>query len=343
MSLDLSGLNKVSSLLSEDHAAEGGKPLLLEIDLVEEDPEQPRQVFDPTALDELAESIKSRGVKTPISVRPHPEKDGCYLVNHGARRLKASIMAGQTEIPAFVDADHGFVDQLVENIQREALTLKETIEGVGRLLSEGKKQKEIAALTGKSKGWVSGYAKLLKVPEIVKEALETGLCTDATVLGALSDHHKEAPEIVEPFIKRKLANEEVITRAGLKELVALIDEDNQVGTEAGGVPQDPYATVGETLDNVMPESDGGNFDETEEPASYTSDDTGDDTLATPVTPRAPSVKPEIQVRVDGREGVLLTKKQSTYGLVWVEYEDGSEAQISALNVELIAVVDLNEK
>lgn len=62
--------------------------------------------FPEDQMQKMAESIKERGVKTPISVKPHPTEQGKWLINYGARRFRASIMAGKDTIPAFVDNDH---------------------------------------------------------------------------------------------------------------------------------------------------------------------------------------------------------------------------------------------
>ncbi|MCL6484557.1 MAG: ParB/RepB/Spo0J family partition protein, partial [Janthinobacterium lividum] len=71
---------------------EGG-PLELPLELIDEDPLQPRSAANPGftahSLSELAASIHLRGIKTPISVRRHPERPGRYIINHGARRYRA--------------------------------------------------------------------------------------------------------------------------------------------------------------------------------------------------------------------------------------------------------------
>ena len=68
----------------------GGTPMLLPLDSIDEDPEQPRREFDAEALQELADTIRERGVRQPVSVRPHPEQPGRWMLNFGARRLRAS-------------------------------------------------------------------------------------------------------------------------------------------------------------------------------------------------------------------------------------------------------------
>lgn len=87
----------------ESTSLPGGTPLLLAVDSIDEDPAQPRMEFDPGALQELADTIKARGVRQPISVRPHPGQPERWMLNFGSRRLRASKLAGNREIPAFVD------------------------------------------------------------------------------------------------------------------------------------------------------------------------------------------------------------------------------------------------
>ena len=67
--------------------------LELDLSLIDEDPNQPRTEFDPVTLQELSDTIRLRGVKTPISVHPHPQIEGRFIINHGARRFRASLNA----------------------------------------------------------------------------------------------------------------------------------------------------------------------------------------------------------------------------------------------------------
>ena len=109
-------------LLSTPLTVPAGTPLHLPIDAIDEDPDQPRQDFDPDSLAELAETIRERGVRQPISVRRHPQQPDRWMLNFGARRLRASKLAGKEEIPAFVDDTADSYDQVIENEQRAGLT-----------------------------------------------------------------------------------------------------------------------------------------------------------------------------------------------------------------------------
>ena len=107
--------------------------------LLDEDPSQPRKFFDPDALKELADSIRTRGIKTPISVRFNV-KNGRYTINHGHRRYRASVIAGKETIPAYIDNDYSDEDQIIENLQRENLTTREIADYIGRQIALGKTQ-----------------------------------------------------------------------------------------------------------------------------------------------------------------------------------------------------------
>jgi len=168
--LGLDSIGDLSSLLNENpqNVAKQTGPLLLHIDQVVEDPDQPRSSNNPgfsrDSLNELAETVKLRGIKTPISVREIPGADN-FMINHGARRYRAARIAGLTTIPAFIDNDYLITDQVIENIQRNDLTPREIANFIGRELAKGKKKGEIAKDIGKSPAFVKQHATLLDLPE----------------------------------------------------------------------------------------------------------------------------------------------------------------------------------
>ena len=116
--------------------AGGAGPQELPLDLIDEDPHQPRTAdnpgFSPESIAEIGETIKARGVKSPISVRENPDAPGRYLINHGARRYRGSKWAHKTTIPAFIDNDYNEADQVIENLQRNELTAREIADFIGR-------------------------------------------------------------------------------------------------------------------------------------------------------------------------------------------------------------------
>jgi ParB family chromosome partitioning protein len=164
--LDLDGLGDLSSLLDPVVAnASGDGPLHLSLDAIEEDPNQPRKSDNPgfskESLEELAMTISERGVKSPISVRERPDAPGRYVINHGARRYRASRIAGKEVIPAFVDNDYNEADQVIENLQRNELTAREIADFIGRELAKGKKKIDIAKEIGKSPAFITQHITLL--------------------------------------------------------------------------------------------------------------------------------------------------------------------------------------
>jgi ParB family chromosome partitioning protein len=137
-------------------------------------PDQPRRHFDEDALDELAKSIKARGMIQPIFARPHG-KD--YQIVAGERRWRAAQRARLHEVPVVVreltDAQT-FEVALIENIQREDLNAIEEAEGYARLIKEfGHTQEVLAGIVHKSRSHVSNLMRLLDLPEGVRAMLAT--------------------------------------------------------------------------------------------------------------------------------------------------------------------------
>ena len=138
-------------------------------------PAQPRRHFSDAALDELAESIASRGLIQPIVVRPH---DGGYQIVAGERRWRAAQRARLHEVPVIVRAfDEGETLEiaLIENIQREDLNAIEEAEAYQRLAAEyGHTQEALGRLVHKSRSHVANLLRLLELPASVREAVANG-------------------------------------------------------------------------------------------------------------------------------------------------------------------------
>ncbi|QUH31987.1 nucleoid occlusion protein [Vallitalea guaymasensis] len=145
----------------------------ISVNNIRPNPYQPRRVFDKLMLDELANSIKEFGIMQPISVRRI--NDEYYELIAGERRLRASKLAGLTEIPAIVidvnDKDSAVI-ALVENLQRENLNYIEEAEGYYNLINDyDLTQDEVAKQVGKSQSTIANKLRLLKLSNNVKKVL----------------------------------------------------------------------------------------------------------------------------------------------------------------------------
>ena len=164
------------ALLPDEDAPAAGAPLQIAIEAIDEDPEQPRQEFDAGALEELAATIRERGVRQPISVRPHPEEPGRWMLNFGARRLRASKLAERSHVPAFVDHAVDGYDQVIENEQRQGLRPLELALFVQKRLALGENQAEVARRLGKSRQYVTMATALIDAPDWLLVAYREGRC-----------------------------------------------------------------------------------------------------------------------------------------------------------------------
>ena len=147
----------------------------IEIARIHANPDQPRIQFDEEALDELAESIRQRGVLQPILLRPDGDD---YLIVAGERRWRAAQRARLHAIPAIVrEIDDSATAELalIENIQRQDLNPLEEAEGYRQLINRhGHTQDDIGRLVHKSRSHVANLLRLLDLPEFVRESLLKG-------------------------------------------------------------------------------------------------------------------------------------------------------------------------
>jgi ParB family chromosome partitioning protein len=159
----------------------GGSPaerkgvMNLGIEEIRPDRSQPRRHFDEAHIEELAESIRSKGVLLPLIVRRDSEG---YVLVAGERRWRAAQKAGLRELPVMVREVSGkeaFEIALIENIQREDLNPIEEAGAYKRLIEEhGLTQEELAARVGKDRSTVANALRLLRLPEAIQRAVVSG-------------------------------------------------------------------------------------------------------------------------------------------------------------------------
>ncbi len=135
------------------------------VDLIDPNPLQPRTVFQPERLQELADSIRANGIIQPLVVRP---RDGRYQLVAGERRWRAARLAAIADVPVFIQevSDDRLLEiTLVENIQREDLNPIEIAHAFDRLARDLQlSHDEIARRTGKDRSSITNTLRLLKLP-----------------------------------------------------------------------------------------------------------------------------------------------------------------------------------
>jgi ParB family chromosome partitioning protein len=148
------------------------------LDLLEPSPFQPRVNFAREPLEELADSIRQRGVLQPILARAHPTEPERFYIVAGERRWRAAGMAGLHEVPAIVremSEAEAATAALIENLQREDLNPMEEAEGYSRLLDELRiTQDKLAESLGKSRSQVTNALRLLNLPPGVQAEVRKG-------------------------------------------------------------------------------------------------------------------------------------------------------------------------
>lgn len=147
----------------------------IELSRIRRNPSQPRIQFDDEALEELAESVRQRGVLQPILLRPDGDD---FMIVAGERRWRAAQRAQLHAIPAIVrEIDEATTAELalIENIQREDLNPLEEAEGYRQLVSRhGHTQEDVARIVHKSRSHVANLLRLLDLPEFVRQSLLKG-------------------------------------------------------------------------------------------------------------------------------------------------------------------------
>ena len=172
----------------------------IDLDLIVENPYQPRKNFDETALRELSESIKRHGLIQPIIVI---EKDGGYMLIAGERRFRATKMLGESKIKAIVaDIESQSLRELalIENIQREDLNPIELANSYKELIDEYKiTQDGLANIIHKSRVQITNTIRLLSLSTVTQEYIKEGKLTQGhakVIVGLEPNDEKTAVDTI---------------------------------------------------------------------------------------------------------------------------------------------------
>src|ERR1700759_3566520 len=166
----------LAAILSVAPREESEELRQLPLELISANPHQPRDSFDETALVALAESIKARGVRRPLLVRPLP--GGTYELIAGERRWRAAKLAELETVPAIIrhhDDAASLEVALIENMAREDLNPVEEARACAALTEElGLSREEVGRRVGRSRVAVSNLIRLLDLPDETLEAIQGG-------------------------------------------------------------------------------------------------------------------------------------------------------------------------
>ena len=195
--------------------------ILISINKIKSDEEQPRKLFDSEKIAELAESIKTYGIIQPLILRRYMEDK--YIIVAGERRWRAAKMVGLKEIPAVIMelSDRDILEiSLIENIQRQDLNPIEEALAFRKLLNDFKiTQEELSKRIGKSRVAIANTMRLTNLDERVQQYIIESILTEGhgRVLLAISDRQKQY-ELAQQVIDEKLS---------VRELERLIKKANE--------------------------------------------------------------------------------------------------------------------
>ena len=151
---------------------------LIPVENIAPNPDQPRRDFPKQELDELAGSVREKGIIQPLILRKNPNKPGGYEIVAGERRWRAAQIAQLHEVPAIIReySDTEVLEiAIIENIQRAELNPVEEAAGYQQLMDRfGHTQEKLATALGKSRSHIANLLRLLKLPDLVLDLLKSG-------------------------------------------------------------------------------------------------------------------------------------------------------------------------
>jgi ParB family transcriptional regulator, chromosome partitioning protein len=204
-----------SSISGAMAKVEGGEISSLEINLIKNNPLQPRRKYDEAKLEELKASIKEKGILQPILVRP---AGNGYEVIAGERRLRAARALGLTQVPVVVKNAtdrEALVLALVENIQRAELNAIEEAQGFKRLIEDFSfTQESVATSVGKDRSTITNLLRLLKLPVEIQDYVADGRLS--------MGHARALLSVDDSRVQKKMAEDVVAKSLSVRQVEALV-------------------------------------------------------------------------------------------------------------------------
>ncbi len=242
MGKQLSGLGRGLGTIIRDHDIhetitqgedkQGLRLQQINLNLIDPNPFQPREVFSEEEIRELAQTIKEHGLIQPITVR---KQSGRYQIVSGERRTRASREAGLTQIPAYVHellSDRNMSEwALIENIQRVDLNPIEIAKSYQQLINiHNYTHEKLAESVGKSRSVITNSLRLLKLPESIQTWIQEGKLSASAARALLS------PEISDPETEAKKIIEQELN---VREAEKISKENKKIRTPQEEPPVNP--------------------------------------------------------------------------------------------------------
>lgn len=345
-SLDLSALDAPPSPSGGSDATERKTAPRAPLSRFEEDPDNPRTVFDGPEFEAFVADVRARGILMPVVVR---EVEGKLRIRFGARRFRAAKRLHLPDLPYVITEDERQFDdysQVSENQQRSPLQPMELANFIQKKLGHGESKKDIASKIGIDASAVTHLLSLIDAPAFLLELYHTGKCRAAHYLYQLRKLYDKSPEVVAERCQAAeeidrafivAVGNEVSPKASVQSPAAAAPQaPAESGTDSKGQQQGGAATEGDGVpDATGAGSPGANDSQSAGPSGKSS--------AQGKPPQDPSKlrKPLLLGRFNDRPvAILLHTAPSEAGLVHVRYEDDqSEAEV---NITAISLTQLTE-
>lgn len=235
--------------------AEAGKPILVDIDLVIENPDKPnvRSEVDEEFENWLTENIKEQfardgfGIQDPISVF-WSEEHNKWIINKGHTRRKCGERAGLKKVPVIIQDSQNDWNQVIENIIRKGLSTFDMCEFLRDKKDEGLTNKDIGERLSRDKGWVSKHLALLDPPDSISLVWRSGQATDFSTLYEMITARKVDPEKFDSLIMKLASSQDTISRSDVSAVkktltkAAKEEEENDNNNTDDNTPTDEPKT-----------------------------------------------------------------------------------------------------
>ncbi|MEO0931970.1 MAG: ParB/RepB/Spo0J family partition protein, partial [Pseudomonadota bacterium] len=204
------GLSALMSDVQQDDAPDGGTKradMMVPIENVQPNPDQPRRTFADDAMQELAQSIVEKGIIQPLIVRKSASEQGSYEIVAGERRWRAAQMAKLHDVPVIIrdyDDTETLEIAIIENIQRADLNPVDEAAGYRQLMDRfGHTQEQLASALGKSRSHIANLLRLLTLPDEVQEYLTHGVLSAGHARALVG--HADAVSLARAIVQDKLS------------------------------------------------------------------------------------------------------------------------------------------